>query len=498
MLSIWDASCERRAKEVLYRCLEELGSTKAALYLLGSEGSYELAAQYGFGRRDAVLAEVKAGHPLWDWVRRNRTAPAFLNSTDKHAGLGEVLKEAGTARILTIPLAVGGRLVGFIDVRDKARKALFSSDDQAIATTIGGALEGMLRELGLFGPAVAPATASAAERAVDQPGGLPAIRLHESFVSEVTSMVRHCVQLPGTAAAALTVGNETSVRALLLRTVPLDAHQRGALATHQARHLETVGLRGPAVASWAWTEEESGGTEKQAHEISTSLLFNGPPVWVLLTLLTRGGNALAQTIHATVAHHARLALTEQSYRRAARNLARALLEPGEQGLPALRQHSQGVSELAQRIAIAHGLSDPAEEFVTVAAYLHDVGMRELEYARIYRVDRVGEVEKRLFRRHPVVGARIVETCEFPGDLAGTIRHHHERWDGEGYPDRLSGAAIPLASRIVHLAEVYDVLTSAGSYRRPVGRDAALKLIRDESGKQFDPDLVPILESVVAS
>jgi putative nucleotidyltransferase with HDIG domain len=496
MLPVWDASCERRAKEVLYRCLEELGSTKACLYLLGSDGSYELAAQYGFGRRDPVLAEVNATHPLWDWIRRNRTAPAFLNSLEKNSPLAGVLKEAGTARILTIPLAVGGRLVGFIDVRDKARRAPFTPEDLPVARAIGAALEAMIRELGLFGPAMAPGAPATAEQ-VEPPASKSTTRLHESFVADVGRMVRQCAGLPGVAAAALTVGNEASARVLLLRTVPLDAHQREALASHQAQHLEGLGVTTPAAGTWVWTEEESGGSEKQAHEISTSLLFTPPPVWVLLSVVARGDTSLAATVHSVVARHAKLSLTAQAYRRASRNLARTLLEPGEQGLPALRQHSQSVSELAQRMAHDLGFDDEAEELVTVAGYLHDVGMRELEYARIYRAAQIGEVEKRLFRRHPLVGARIVEGCEFPGDLAAAIRHHHERWDGEGYPNRLSGMAIPPASRILHLAEVYDVLTSPESYRQPVGREAALRIIRDGAGTQFDPELVPVLERAVA-
>jgi len=141
------------------------------------------------------------------------------------------------------------------------------------------------------------------------------------------------------------------------------------------------------------------------------------------------------------------------------------------------------------------LTERDEETLTLAAYLHDVGMRELEYQRIYRMERPGDVERRMYHRHPSLGARIVENSEYPGPLAGAILHHHERWDGKGYPQKLAGRAIPLFSRIIHLAEVYDVLTSSSSYRRPVARDAALELIRAEAGKQFDPDLVPVLEQV---
>ena len=148
------------------------------------------------------------------------------------------------------------------------------------------------------------------------------------------------------------------------------------------------------------------------------------------------------------------------------------------------------------MAAALHFAEDDEELVTVAAYLHDVGMRELEYSRVYRMERPGEQERRLYQRHPAVGARIVEAAEFPGDLAGAIRCHHERWDGAGYPQHLAGRNIPLPSRVIHTAEVYDVLTSPSSYRRPTTREAALEVMRAETGKQFDPELIPVLAEVV--
>ena len=219
-------------------------------------------------------------------------------------------------------------------------------------------------------------------------------------------------------------------------------------------------------------------------------------MWLVFSVLTPSGSTAGDTVLALARGQFDLARLVRDYRRAARNLARILLEPGEASFPHLRQHSQAVSELAQRVAAGLGVREEEEEVITVAAYLHDVGMRELEYARVYRMERPTDLEKRVYQRHPVVGARILESAEFPGDLAGIVRHHHERWDGAGYPNRLAGRNIPLGSRIVHVAEVYDVLTSPSSYRRTLGRDRALDVIRGESGHQFDPELVPLFEDLV--
>ncbi len=493
MLPSWDREREKRAKEILYRCMEELQAIKAALYLLGSEGVLELAASYGFGRRDTLAPALPLGHPLLDWVRRHRTGPAYLNAAQEFPALQDLLESAGTSRLITIPLAVAGRMVGIVDARDKSRRADYGLEDVIVARSIGHALERFVVELG--------GSPGPVEAAAQTPGPAPAEAAgadlpHRRIIEDLTGLVRSLARLPELAAAVLTVTDGRSARALALHAMPLDAQRRGSVASHQARAFLESGVKAPPAERWGWDDQASGGSQTRGEEIRTAVLMTGPPVWVALSLVTPAGALSSGPVFAAAAHDLELARSLRDYRRAARNLARVLLEPGETAFPHLRQHSQATSEIAQRMAAGLHLSETEDELVTVAAYLHDVGMRELDYARAYRLERPGEAEQRLYHRHPVVGARIVEASEFPGDLAGAIRHHHERWDGGGYPQRLSGRTIPLASRIIHLAEVYDVLTSPSSYRRPLPREAALDTIRAEAGRQFDPELVPVLVEVV--
>ncbi len=492
MLPAWDNEREKRAKEILYRCMEELQATKAALYLEGSDGAFELAVSYGFGRRDALAPSLPLGHPLMEWARRNRTSPSYVNGPQEFPALQTLLEGALTSRLMTIPLAVAGRMVGLVDVRDKSRRAAFGPGDLPVARSIGHALERFVAELGGSLPAAdgrvqppAPATTAAAALS------------HSSIIEDLTGLVRTLARLPELAAVVLTVTDGRSARALALPAVPLDQPRREAVAAHQARAFLESGVMAPTEELWGWNEYASGGSQTRAEEIRTSVLMAGPPAWVALSLVTPVGAATADAVFAAAAHGLEHARSLRDYRRATRNLARVLLEPGETSFPHLRQHSQATSEVAQRMSASLHLSADQDELVTVAAYLHDVGMRELDYARTYRLERPGEAEQRLYHRHPVVGARIVEASEFPGDLTGAIRHHHERWDGGGYPQRIAGRAIPLASRIIHLAEVYDVLTSQSSYRRPLPREAALDAIRAEAGRQFDPELLPALVEAVS-
>ncbi|HUK13735.1 MAG TPA: GAF domain-containing protein, partial [Thermoanaerobaculaceae bacterium] len=271
MLAFWGPEREVRAKELLYRCLEELGATKAAFYLAGNQATFELAASYGFGRRDALSAEIKAGHPLWDWIRRHRTSPSYLNEVKDAPALQLVLTSAGTSRLLTIPLLVGENLVGLVDARDKARRTPFGPEDVPTARAIAAAFEDFLRETGGYGefsaeeaPKPAPAPAAAPpRRAAEAAGGFP----HRQIVEEASAALRTLVPLPGIAAAALNVTDGRAVRVLVLRTVPLDRYQQQALATHQVRALAETGVELPPPTRWSWEEQDSGGGEKRGDEI---------------------------------------------------------------------------------------------------------------------------------------------------------------------------------------------------------------------------------------
>ncbi len=504
MIPGWTPDHGQGAKEILYRCLEELQATKAALYLAGDTGAFELVTQYGFGKHDALAADVSTGSPLWDWVRRHRTGPAFLNDAAPFRDIKTYLAAAGTTKLLTIPLVAGTDLVGFIDARDKARRVPFEQGDTVPARRIAAAVEELLFREGFFAPAPgaeleldAPAAPVGAGGAVPPTAALAA-GPDPAAVRELSAALRSLVPTPGIAAALLTLTDGTSVRALALNNASLEPSQQQAMATHQVHELGGCGLRVPPPDLWGWSHEDAGGRETRCEVLSTTILRAGPPLWVVLSLLTPEGSDAAGPVTAVARQVVSLACRLADYRHATRNLARRLLEPGDTSYLHLRRHSQAVSELALRMSASLGLDEETEELVTVAAYLHDVGMRELEYGRLYRLDRPSEADRRAYQRHPTVGAHILEESGFPGDLSGAVRHHHERWDGTGYPDRLAGGAIPLASRIIHLCEVFDALTSPSSYRPALGQDTALSRIRNEAGRQFDPELVPVLERVVRS
>src|SRR4030095_9968687 len=98
-------------------------------------------------------------------------------------------------------------------------------------------------------------------------------------------------------------------------------------------------------------------------------------------------------------------------------------------------------------------------------------------------------ERKKMQLHAEIGAEIVSAVPFPFPVAPLIRSHHERWDGQGYPARLSGDQIPLGARILAVVDCFDALTSSRPYRLAMSRDEAVQVMRDEAGKAFDPTVV---------
>lgn len=161
-----------------------------------------------------------------------------------------------------------------------------------------------------------------------------------------------------------------------------------------------------------------------------------------------------------------------------------------------RGHSERVAELSRRIAVVLRLDSEDVVAVGEAGLLHDIGKIGVPEPTLRKPGPLTSEEWQAMRRHPVVGAQIVAPLEFFARSAPLIRHHHERWDGSGYPDGLAAHAIPLGARIVAVADVFDALTSTRPYRAALGRDAALAWLVAEAGRTLDDDVVAACVSLL--
>ncbi len=152
-------------------------------------------------------------------------------------------------------------------------------------------------------------------------------------------------------------------------------------------------------------------------------------------------------------------------------------------------HSERVTRYAVGVAEKLGLSVPEQEMLAYAGLLHDIGKIGVRDIVLNKEGKLDCDEFDLIRSHPDFGERILRPVSFLDEVRLAVRHHHERFDGNGYPDRLSGEAIPLLSRIIAVADAFDAMTSTRPYRLQSEHESALDELKQHSGSQFDPVVV---------
>jgi diguanylate cyclase (GGDEF)-like protein/putative nucleotidyltransferase with HDIG domain len=159
-------------------------------------------------------------------------------------------------------------------------------------------------------------------------------------------------------------------------------------------------------------------------------------------------------------------------------------------------HCERVADLAGALAAKVGLDETSLFWFRIGALLHDVGKLIIPADLLNRPGQLSDEEWALVRQHPEAGERMLADVQFPWDVSPMVRSHHERWDGRGYPDGLTGDAIPVTARILGIADVYDALTTERSYKRAFSHLEAMEIMRREVGKQFDPELFVRFEELV--
>jgi putative nucleotidyltransferase with HDIG domain len=169
----------------------------------------------------------------------------------------------------------------------------------------------------------------------------------------------------------------------------------------------------------------------------------------------------------------------------------AFVETIEARDPYTKQHSANVSAYAMSIAKAYGCSQDEIAKLNISGNLHDIGKIGIPDNILLKPGRLTDEEYKIIKKHPVIGSNIIGHFGMWTEEQSIIRHHHERFDGKGYPDGLKGEEIPLLSRILSVADVYDALTTDRSYRIKMPEHVAVKIIKENAGSQFDPNVVSI-------
>jgi putative nucleotidyltransferase with HDIG domain len=336
-----------------------------------------------------------------------------------------VLLVPNFAALAAIPVA---RLLGEIAKKTEARKTLFNVAQLTLAYSLSIVAYNLLggRSLGdLRALSIAQATVAV---------GLPMLAAYSITFAVNGLLVSHVI--------ALSTGERT-------------------LRLWRENNRTTIGLdilASPLVFVFAWT-----------------YAVYGPMMASLLWLPILGLRQLNTT-------NLELAQTN-------RELLELMVKSIEARDPYTSGHSRRVKEYAIHIARLMGLSAGEVEKIGTAALLHDVGKIYDKYAPILaKQDRLSPEEWAVIKEHPADGANLVATMTRLRELVPAVRHHHENWDGTGYPDGLKEEEIPIASRIIMFADTFDAMTTKRPYRGPLGEeDVRAELLRHR-GRQFDPEI----------
>ena len=188
---------------------------------------------------------------------------------------------------------------------------------------------------------------------------------------------------------------------------------------------------------------------------------------------------------------ARAMQLEAQFRQASLDSISALVHAVEAKDPYTRQHSEQVAHYA--VELAEYTKDPTLDIdsIRIAALLHDIGKIGVPDHVLTKPGPLTDDEFAYIRRHPLLGSEILANIPLFATEALLVRHHHERWDGKGYPNGLTGEEVPLGGRIIHVADAMDAMLMARTYKKAYGLERMLDELRSGAGTQFDPYLAAV-------
>lgn len=180
------------------------------------------------------------------------------------------------------------------------------------------------------------------------------------------------------------------------------------------------------------------------------------------------------------------------------NISRALsVALGERDLRTLG-HSERVVKLSVELAVHLSFTQREVEQLTLGAEFHDIGKIGIPDHVLHKPAPFDQVEWDCMKLHPIIGERIIRAigCEQSADIARIVRHHHEHFDGSGYPDQLAGTDIPVFSRMISLVDCYDAVSEPRPYHKARQHREIMNLLESESGTKHDPDLLHAFSAMI--
>jgi len=491
----------RRLAQILYRCLEDIGSTKAALYLAQpGGGDFQLVCHYGWPRATPPPPLLAASDPLMLLARRERRC-FVLNDGANYPELRAFSQGKQDPRYFVAPIYDHGEWIGLLLQRDHNGSEPYRLERQEGPTQLicQELVQAVKYVPASAGAAQPPASAAQAPAAPPVQAGAP-IRLpapatfpeQRSFFWEAALLL--CQVMPA-AAVALWIFDPLADRPVLAYSgLPLSTEleqQIIAMARAQRPELHAPGLQILTKAEH-FDRSPMTGTFRTLLPILLEEPFGKADLLMLFRMEDRPFLPHEQEFARGLARMLGLFLEEgrlhERYHQSFLSVSHRILASAGTQVPYIREQSVNTAELSRSLARRLDLSSSEVEAVTISAILHDVGTLLLD-RKILDKPVLTAADLSQMQTHPILASTFLKDFHFPFDVLRIIRHHHEQWDGNGYPDGIMGDTIPIESRIIHLVESFQVMTAGTSYRAAKPVPVALAELRQLSGVHFDPRIV---------
>ena len=492
-----------RLAQLLYRCLEEVGSTKAALYLAQpGGGAFRLVSHYGWPRATPPPPQLATTDPLMVLAHRERRC-FVLNDGANYPELQAFSQGKADPRYFVAPIYDHGEWIGLLIQRDHNGSEPYSLERQEGPTQL--ICQEVVQAIKHV-EAPAPARRDAAVPAVQafEPIRVPAPPTFPEQRSYFWETAHLLCQVVPAAAVALWIFDPLESRPVLAySSLPLspelerqvislaqaqrpDLHDPDLQILTKAEHFDLSPIQGPFRTLLPILLEEQFGMA----DLMLVFRVEDKPFLPREQEFARG---LARMLGLFLEE----GRVHERYHQSFLSVSHRILADAGSKVPYIRDHSVNTAELARSLARRLELTSPEVEAVTISAILHDVGTLLLD-RKLLDKPTLSPADREQMQAHPILASTFLKDFHFPFDVLRIIRHHHEQWDGKGYPDGIKGAAIPIESRIIHLVESFQVMTAGAPYRTAKPVLDALAELRQLAGLHFDPQIVEEFIQMVES
>jgi len=483
---------------------EVMGVEICSLMLLGGDPqTLKIVVAHGLDETIIKSAKTKTGEGIAGYVAKTGK-PLLITDISKDPNFSRYSKTGAdykTKSVLSVPLIIKDKVIGVINVNNKKTSDVFNDADLQLLETLATQIATAIENARLY---------SQKEQRLVEITMLHNLGLALNSSLDLKNIIARIIEsmkgIFDADMASIMLWDERRERLRIISHIGLPEQYVNELTFAPGEGVAgTVAKKGkPRLIANTFLEPSYKKHNILHDELPKSLICS--PILVknrvegvicCERLLEKNGpfNEDNLNLLTTISCHAAVAIENSNLYN---DLLRVYLETVQSLAAALdakdsytHGHSRRVTGLALALAREIGMNENEINTLKHAALLHDIGKIGIAESILQKPSSLTNDEFNCIKNHPITGARILESVEFLKSVCLQIKHHHERFDGKGYPDNLKGDQIPLGSKIIALADTYDAMTSTRPYRKGLSHEVALEEIKRCAGSQFDPEIVGI-------